>query len=57
MKGDAMGGPFIAIGLRQASFIIYIEGFVYAPEDKKRNKVRELEAVLYTAKATGQDKK
>ncbi|MDD6379513.1 MAG: DUF4837 family protein [Prevotella sp.] len=57
MKGDAMGGPFIAIELRQASFIIYIEGFVYAPEDKKRNKVRELEAVLYTAKATGQDKK
>ena len=57
MKGDAMGGPFIAIELRQASFIIYIEGFVYAPEDKKRNKVRELEAVLYTAKGTGQDKK
>lgn len=57
MKGDAMGGPFIAIELRQASYIICIEGFVYAPEGKKRNKVRELEAVLYTAKATGQNKK
>lgn len=50
MKGDAMGGPFVAIEMKEPPYIIYIEGFVYAPEGKKRNKVRQLEAVLSTAK-------
>lgn len=55
MKDDAMGGPFVAIEMKEPPYIIYIEGFVYAPESKKRNKVRQLEAVLYTAKPVKQN--
>ena len=46
MKGDAMGGPYVA---RQKDGIVVI-GFVYAPEMKKRNLIKQLEAVLTTIK-------
>ena len=39
MTGDDMGGPFVSLT---------IEGFVFAPGKKKRNAMRELEALLYT---------
>lgn len=44
MKGDAMGGPFVSL-TRDG---ITAEAFVYAPEMKKRNLIRQLEAVIYT---------
>ncbi len=44
MKGDAMGGPFVSM----TSDNVTVEAFVYAPESKKRNLIRQLEAVLYT---------
>jgi len=50
MRGDAMGGPFIARCITAPPYIIYIEGFVYAPESKKRNKLRRLEASILTGK-------
>ncbi len=52
MNGSAMGGPFIShtrldeINQR----VITMEVFVYAPGEKKRNPLRQLEAVLYSAK-------
>ena len=46
MKGDAMGGPYV---MRRKSNII-VMGFVYAPEMKKRNLTKQLEAVLTTIK-------
>ena len=46
MKGDAMGGPYV---MRQAGDVVVI-GFVYAPEMKKRNLIKQLEAVLTTIK-------
>ncbi len=46
MKGDAMGGPYIK---EQKGDIIVI-AFVYAPEKKKRNLTKQLEAVLTTIK-------
>lgn len=46
MKGDAMGGPYV---MRQEGNIVVI-GFVYAPEMKKRNLLKQLEAVLTTIK-------
>ena len=46
MKGDAMGGPYI---MEQKGDIIVI-AFVYAPEKKKRNLTKQLEAVLTTIK-------
>lgn len=51
-NGGAMGGPYIShtrldeINQR----VITMEVFVYAPGHKKRNPLRQLEAVLYSAK-------
>lgn len=48
----SMGGPFISHTrideLHQR--VITIEAFIYAPGKSKRNSIRQLEAVLYTAK-------
>lgn len=44
MKGDAMGGPYV---MRRKGNIVVI-AFVYAPEMKKRNLTKQLEAVLST---------
>ena len=52
MNGSAMGGPFIShtrldeINQR----VITMEVFVFAPGEKKRNPLRQLEAVLYSAR-------
>ena len=43
-----MGGPFVARTLSFGNKTLTIEGFVYAPGQKKKNKLRQLEAVLYT---------
>ena len=59
MKGDAMGGPYVMKLMSDADFTqgrnvlgkynaLVIIGFVYAPEMKKRNLVKQLEAVLTT---------
>jgi len=51
-NGGAMGGPFYShtrldeINQR----VITIEGFVFAPGSKKRNPMRQLEAIIYSAK-------
>lgn len=54
MKNDAMGGPFVAYMRKHKPLlqrhILVAEAFVYAPESKKRNKLRALEAALYTWK-------
>lgn len=47
MRGDAMGGPYM---LRRLDGDITVLAFVYAPEMKKRNLMRQLQAVLYTIK-------
>lgn len=50
MHNDAMGGPFVAYLLEdvQNGRMIVAEGFVFAPEEKKRPLIRELEAALQT---------
>ena len=56
MTGDMMGGPFVSIscGLSNPTESIgsgkqvVAEAFVFAPSQKKRNLVRQLEAVLQT---------
>lgn len=57
MEGDAMGGPYVMKIIRRQkngkisgrkNEIIVVIGFVYAPEMKKRNLVKQLEAVLTT---------
>ena len=49
MKGDAMGGPYRMGRVPLDEDAIYIIAFVYAPEMKKRNLMKQLEAVLSTA--------
>lgn len=53
MRGDAMGGPFVARCFPRGDSLLVVEAFVYAPEMRKRNRLRALEAVLYTVDETG----
>lgn len=48
MKNDAMGGPFVSYVQPDASGekLLVTEGFVFAPEEKKRLLIRQLEASL-----------
>ena len=50
--GDAMGGPLVRRVVKDsvAGKTLVLDGFVYAPEMGKRNKMREMEAVLLTVK-------
>ena len=50
MKGDAMGGPYVMkiIHPMTGNDAIVVIGFVYAPEMKKRNLIKQLEAILLT---------
>ena len=52
MVGDAMGGPFVRRIVKDsvAGKLLVFDAFVYAPEMGKRNKMREMEAVLLTVK-------
>ena len=51
-NGGAMGGPFFSHSRLDeiSQRVITIEGFVFAPGAKKRNPMRQLEAVIYSAK-------
>jgi hypothetical protein len=50
VENDYMGGPFVSLSTLNAdrSKIITVEGYVYAPKYKKREYVRQLEAILGT---------
>lgn len=51
MKGDAMGGPYVLKILpkhKASQAATAVLGFVYAPEMRKRNLMKQLEAVLHT---------
>lgn len=55
-ENDFMGGPFVMIAELDASKqrVIVAEGFVYAPGEKKRNFLRQVEAMIYSMKFTDQ---
>lgn len=50
MEGDKMGGPFVSHALldKKKGQVIVAESFVYAPESKKANLIRRMEAALFT---------
>ena len=50
VEGDMMGGPFVSLARLDPSGkrVIVVEGFVYAPESKKANLIRRMEAALFT---------
>lgn len=49
--GDYMGGPFInySVADTAARRIIYLYGYVYYPNQDKRNFIRQLESVIWSA--------
>lgn len=49
-EGDFMGGPFVSRTFldKKKNELITVETFVYAPQHKKRNKIRHVEAILHT---------
>jgi hypothetical protein len=50
MENDMMGGPFVSYSQIDSANnrVIVTEGFVYAPEKKKRPLIRRLEAAIQT---------
>ena len=48
MKNDFLGGPYTAYAVLddEKQIIIYIEGFIYCPSERKRAHIFELEAIL-----------
>lgn len=52
MENDMMGGPFVSHARvdRPNGRVVVVEAFVYAPEKKKRDLMRQMEASLYTLK-------
>ena len=58
MKGDAMGGPYVMQRIHQSTsqaeiqqgYDLYIIGFVYAPEMKKKILIKQLESAISTIK-------
>ena len=48
VKGDFMGGPFINYIIKDTlnKSLLYVEGFVFSPSQRKRDKMIELEAVI-----------
>ena len=54
MKNDFMGGPYLHYTFvdEDKEQVVHLDGFVYAPNFNKREYLRELEAILKTAKVT-----
>lgn len=54
MTTDMMGGPFVmqAFVNENTNRVIFVDVFVYAPEKKKRNLIRNMEATFYTIKVS-----
>lgn len=52
VEGDFMGGPFITFVIddEKNNRVLHIDGFVYAPQFKKRDYIRQLEAILHSLK-------
>ena len=52
VEGDLMGGPFISHTrlFEEKNLVVTVEGFVYAPNQSKRNLMRRVEAIMYTLK-------
>lgn len=50
VQNDYMGGPFVLnVVLDEArNRVIYMMGYVYAPDGKKRNMLRQVESILFT---------
>ncbi|HYW96807.1 MAG TPA: DUF4837 family protein [Bacteroidales bacterium] len=52
LENDFMGGPFISHTIVDQSrkMVVTVEGYVYNPNEKKRNLMRQIEAIVYSMK-------
>lgn len=52
VENDYMGGPFVlnVVLDQKNNRVIYMMGYVYAPDGKKRNLLRQVEGILYSMK-------
>ena len=52
LENGFMGGPFVSISTvdEKRNRVITVEGFVYAPHDKKRELLRQVESIVSTLK-------
>ncbi|MBC8005129.1 MAG: DUF4837 family protein [Verrucomicrobia bacterium] len=59
VENDFMGGPFVSLSVLDVSKkrVVTVEGNVYAPKNKKRNYVRQLEAMIYSLEFPEQNQK
>jgi hypothetical protein len=50
LEGGYMGGPFVSHSVYDSkrNRIVTVEGYVYYPNQKKRVKIRQLEAIIYS---------
>jgi hypothetical protein len=50
VEGDFMAGPFTSLSTvdEKNNRILTGEGYVYAPDNNKRNLLRQVEAIIYT---------
>lgn len=50
LENGFMGGPFVTIAIKDEinNRFVMVDGFVYAPNDDKRELLRQVEAILYT---------
>jgi hypothetical protein len=57
VKNDFMGGPFVTFTVidNEKNRVVNFDAFVYAPQFKKRDYLRQLEAVLYTLQKPKKD--
>lgn len=58
VENDYMGGPFIGHEFvsQDGKYMIGVTGFVYAPKYDKIQHLRDLEAIVYSFKFTGEEK-
>jgi len=58
VENDFMGGPYVNLNVLDASKnrVLVLDGFVYAPGFKKRNYLRQMEAIIYSLKLSDQAK-
>ncbi len=52
LENGFMGGPFVSLSTvdKSRDRVVTVEGYVYAPGEKKRELLRQVESILYTLK-------
>jgi hypothetical protein len=52
LQNGFMGGPFVSISTvdKKKNKVVTLEGYVYAPRNKKRELLRQVESIIYSVK-------